>query len=58
MPNDPAAPMTCVMMISKAKLRLYSQGKIYFLVDLSGVRVLSRYDYIRRTARVFLVQHC
>jgi len=32
--------MTCVMMrISKEKLRLHSQGAIYFLVDLRDVRV-------------------
>jgi len=38
----------------------YSQGAIYFLVDLRDVRVLSRlfHDYFRRTPCVFLVQHC
>jgi len=39
---------------------LFTRCNVYFLVDLRDVRVLSRYDYIRRrpTARVFLVQHC
>jgi len=40
--------------LSKEKLRLYSQGAMYFLVDLRDVRVLSRYDYFRRTACVLL----
>jgi len=39
--------MTCVMMrISKEKLKLYSQGAIYFLVDLKNVRVLSGFVFI------------
>jgi len=37
---------------------LFTRCNIYFLVDLRDVCVLSRYDYFRRTACVFLVQHC
>jgi len=56
---DTLCAMTCVMRRkSKEKLRVYSHGAIYFLVDSSVVRVLSRYDYFKRTACVFFVQYC